>query len=578
MKKTPTDLRRYLVCAILFFGTLILFSRVVRHDFIDLDDPDYITQNSHVHAGLTWAGAQWAFTSTSAGNWHPLTWLSHMLDWQLFGNNPHGHHATNIFLHALNAALAFLALRKLTGAFWMSAVCAALFAWHPLRVESVAWVAERKDVLSGFFFWTALLCYAKARVVEVGQSPAVTPQRAALFYWLTLLFFACGLMSKPMLVTFPFVLLLVDFWPLQRSKESTIWRLLIEKIPFFILSAGVCIITYLAQKKGGAIVENVTLDARLTNAFVSVAGYLGKLFWPFDLAVTYSLPSHWPASTVVGSVLLTLAITLAAIWQWRQRPWLVFGWFWFLGMLVPVIGLVQAGRQAMADRYSYLPVIGLQIALLWTLGNAKFFAQSRWLAAGLSVVVLAGCAMRAWSQEGYWKNSQALYEHAIAVTKNNYLAHSNLGTTLFNEHQFPDAEQQFRSAIEIDPDFATAHFKLGLMLEEEGREDDALNAYLELVKIRPHDADANYNIGVILLNRGQPGEAIPHFQTAIESENNYASAYAGLGSAQLQTGQTWEALANLEKVLQLNPDFPGVADTVAELTKKIAAEQSGGQK
>jgi len=567
--------RSWVVCLVLFIGTLLIYSRAMRGDFIDFDDPDYVTQNIHVQAGLTWPGVRWAFTSDVAGNWHPLTWLSHMLDWQWFGNDARGHHAVNIFWHALNAVVAFLALRRLTGAFWTSAACAALFAWHPLRVESVAWVAERKDVLCGFFFWLALLCYAKAMTIDRRPAPV---RGARLFYWLTFLFFACGLMSKPMLVTLPFVLLLLDFWPLRRLSGSTIWRLIVEKTPFFLLSIASCVITYIVQKRGGAIVETTALGDRVGNAVVSVAGYIGKFFWPFDLAVTYSLPNHWPVSSVVLAALLVLAITAIAIWQWRSRPWITVGWFLFLGMLVPVIGMVQAGHQAMADRYTYLPCLGLEIVLLWTLRGLNPPALRQMLVAALVSLMLIGCTARTWNQEEVWKNSRTLYEHALAVTKNNYLAHSNLGTTLFNAGSFTEAEQQFRQAIEINADFATARFKLGLALEELNRPDDALAAYDGLLKIRPRDADAHYNTGVILLNRGQATEAIPHFQVAVESRNDYTSAYAGLGVAESQTGRTREAIENLQTALRLDPKFPGIAETITELRGKLATEDSGGQK
>ena len=559
------------VCLVLFMGTLLIFSRAFLGNFIDFDDPDYVTQNLHVQAGLTWPDVHWAFTTDTAGNWHPLTWLSHMLDWQLFGNNPRGPHAVNIAWHALNAVMAFLALRRLTGAFWTSAACAALFAWHPLRVESVAWVAERKDVLCGFFFWTALLCYARWKTTGRQSSPS---RGTAIFYWLTFLFFACGLMSKPMLVTFPFVLLLLDFWPLQRFNRSTFWRLIGEKILFFMLSIASCVITYLVQKKGGAIVESVALSDRLSNAVVSVIAYVGKFFWPFDLAVTYSLPNHWPVSTVVIAALLVLMITLVAILQWRTRPWITVGWFLFLGMLVPVIGVVQAGHQAMADRYTYLPCLGVEIALLWTLRGFNPPVLRQILMAAVVSIVLIGCAARTWNQEAAWKNSRTLYEHALAVTKNNYLAHSNLGTTLFNEGDFAGAEQHFRKAIDINPDFATARFKLGLALEELGRPDDALGAYGDLLKIRPHDADAHYNVAVILLNRGQAVESIPHFQAAVDSRNDYTSAYAGLGVAESQVGQTQEALKNLKMALKLDPHFPGVAETIGELEVKAPSVQA----
>jgi protein O-mannosyl-transferase len=570
MKKLPGELRLHLAGAILFFGTLLLFSRALQNDFLDFDDPDYVTQNVHVQNGFSLENVRWAFTSTAAGNWHPLTWLSLMLDAQIYGDSARGFHSTNILFHALNATLAFLVLRKLTGAFWTSAICAALFAWHPLRVESVAWIAERKDVLSGFFFLLALLAYA-----HFAEKSKSTNPRAKFFYALVFLFFACGAMCKPMLVTLPFVLLLLDLWPLQRFDRASISRLLVEKIPFFVLSAAICAVTYFAQKKGGAIVETLPFDFRLENAVVSIAGYVGKFFWPFNLAVVYPLPNRWPISTVAVSISFALIFTIFAISQWRSRPYLPVGWFWFVGMLVPVVGFVQAGHQAMADRYTYLPILGLQVALLWWLRGLFLKAKIPGIiTAALAIFVLAGCAARTWNQEAVWKNSATLYEHALAVTKNNYLAESNLGTTLFNEKHFAEAEKHFRRAIEINPGFATARFKLALTLDESGRADGALDAYEGLLKIRPLDADAHYDVGVILLNRGKPAEAIPHFQAAIESQNDYAAAFVGLGLAQMQTGKTADAVENFQRALKLNPDFPGVSETLAQLREKSGATNS----
>jgi tetratricopeptide (TPR) repeat protein len=540
------------VCIALFCGTLLLFSRAVGHNFLDCDDPDYVTKNVHVQAGLTWAGVRWAFTSGAAANWFPLTWLSHMLDWQLFGNDPHGHHATNILWHALSAVMAFLALRRLTGAFWTSAVSAALFAWHPLRVESVAWVAERKDVLSVFFGLLALWAYARYAEESKVQGP-----KSKVFYGLTLGAFAIGLMCKPMLVTLPFLLLLLDWWPLKRftiyDLRFTIQRLVLEKIPFFLLTVASCLITYQVQKAGNAVTESFGLGTRLVNAVVSVACYLGKFFWPFNLAVGYPFPNHQPVTTVAGAALLVLAITGLALWQWRRRPCLLTGWLWFLGILVPVIGIVQVGLQAMADRYTYLPILGLQLALLWTLREVALPSAVRRFVPAAVALMLAGCAARTWNQLGVWQNSNTLYEHALAVTKDNYLAHGYLATTLLNEGHFDEAGLHLRRAVEIKPDYAAARHRLGVALEKMGRTDEALATYLELLKIRPNYADAQYNVGVILLNRNQPAEAITHFQAVLRQKPDHDSAYVALGIATAQLGRPQEAIADYEQALALNP-------------------------
>jgi tetratricopeptide (TPR) repeat protein len=533
------------VCIVLFCGTLLLFSRAVGHSFLDCDDPDYVTKNVHVQAGLTWAGVRWVFTSGAAANWFPLTWLSHMLDWQLFGNDPRGHHATNVLWHALSAVMAFLALRRLTGAFWTSAVSAALFAWHPLRVESVAWVAERKDVLSVFFGLLALWAYAR-----YAEESKVRGPKSKVFYGLTLVTFALGLMCKPMLVTLPCLLLLLDWWPLKRF---TIQRLVLEKIPFFLLTVASCIVTYRVQKAGNAVTESFGLGTRLANAVVSVACYLGKFFWPFNLAVGYPLPNHWPVTTVAGAALLVLAITGLALWQWRQRPWLLTGWFWFLGMLVPVIGIVQVGLQAMADRYTYLPMLGLQLALLWTLREVALHSTLRRFVPVAVALMLAGCAVRTWHQLGVWQNSNTLYKHALAVTKDNYLVHSYLATTLLNEGRFDEAGFHFRRAIEIKPDYAAARHRLGVALEKMGRTDEALATYLELLKIRPNYAAAHYNVGIILLNRNQPAEATVHFQAALRKNPGHDSAHVALGIAEAKLVRPLEAIAEYEQALILNP-------------------------
>jgi len=555
------------VCIVLFCGTLLLFSRAVGHSFLDCDDPDYVTGNVHVQAGLTWAGVRWAFTSGAAANWFPLTWLSHMLDWQLFGNDPRGHHATNILWHALSAVMAFLALRRLTGAFWTSAVSAALFAWHPLRVESVAWVAERKDVLSVFFGLLALWAYAR-----YAEEFKIRGPKSKVFYGLTLLAFALGLMSKPMLVTLPFLLLLLDWWPLGRlsgvecqvsgsgsavtrhASRITLFGLVVEKLPFFLLSAASCIVTYRVQKAGNAVDESLGLGTRFANAVVAVAGYLGKFFWPFNLAVGCPLPDHRPVTTVAGAALLALVITGLALWQWRRRPWLFTGWFWFLGMLVPVLGIVQVGLQAMADRYTYLPILGLQLALLWTLREvALLHPQMRRLAPSAVAVMLILCAARTWNQLGVWRNSNTLYEHALAVTKDNYLVHGYLATTLLNEGHFDEASFHFRRAIEIKPDYAAARHRLGVTLEKMGRTNEALTIYLELLKIRPNYAAAHYNVGIILLNRNLPAEALAHFQAALRKNPNHDSAHVALGIAMARLGRPQEAIAEYEKALVLNP-------------------------
>ena len=365
-----------MIAAGLLVATLLIFARAIGNGFVNYDDPDYVTANAQVQGGITVAGIRWALTSGVASNWHPLTWMSHQLDVTLFGLDPRGHHATSVLWHALNAALAFLALRRLTGSVWRSAFCAALFAWHPLRVESVAWVSERKDVLSGFFFFAVLWLYAG----YVRRRRDGLPWLAA--YVATLAAFALGLMAKPMLVTLPCLLLLLDFWPLRRVElargaGSTWARLVLEKLPFFVFVIASAAVTYHVQKAGGSVTAQLSLGDRLGNAVIAVVRYLGTFLLPVDLAVLYPHPGSWPARKVVAALLVVGGLTAAAVWQLRRRPWIAVGWFWFLGTLVPVIGLVQVGLQSMADRYTYLTIIGVQVAAGWSLATAATAASRR---------------------------------------------------------------------------------------------------------------------------------------------------------------------------------------------------------
>jgi len=561
MTRPAIQFRSLAVCSVLLFGTLLLFSRTLSHGFLDLDDPDYVTQNRHVLNGLTAANIRWAFTTGAAANWHPIAWLSLMLDAQIYGNYAGGFHFTNNLLHALNAVLAFLVLLKLTSlrakdaappsdAFWACAAVAAVFAWHPLRVESVAWIAERKDVLSAFFFFITLLSYA----AFVGPSENRTAKSWA-FYILALFLFALGLMSKPMLVTLPFLLLVLDWWPLWRLNRSTFLRLLAEKIPFFALAFASCVITLLVQKNGNAIIESETFRQRWSNAAVSVLRYLQNIAWPRHLAIIYPLPPHRPIPLVVGALVALVFFTVAALWQSPRRPWLLVGWLWFVGLLLPVLGFVQVGLQAMADRYTYLPMLGLLLAVVWTLRELKWSPP---LKTALVTLALLACAATTWRQTDFWRTPQALYDHALAVTHDNYPAECYLGTWLANSGQYTDAETHLRRAIALKPDFKDARFKLAVTLANLGRLDDAIAAYRELLQINPHHALANYNLGLLLLNQDHPADAIPYFQSALQNKPDYDSALVAIGLAQARLGQTNLATASFEKALALKP-----ADAIA---------------
>jgi tetratricopeptide (TPR) repeat protein len=482
----------WLPAVVLGLVTLAVYWPAMQHDFVNYDDDVYVTANARVQGGLTLQNIIWAFTHSLNANWHPLTVLSHMLDCQLFGLNPWGQHLTNVLLHAGNTALVFLLLRTLTGAVWRSVMVAALFGWHPVHVESAAWVAERKDVLSTCFGLLALLFYARYAESSKIQSP-----KFKTFYCLSLLFFACGLMSKAMLVTWPLVLLLLDYWPFGRWKAGSRWLLVREKIPFFVMAAAASIVTFMVQKHEGALQagEKLPLAARGGNALVSYCRYLEKIFWPADLAVFYPHPGHWPAAEVLLAGGLVAGLS-APIWSQRRRyPFLLMGWLWFLGTLLPVIQLVQTGNHAMADRYTYVPSLGVFIVLVW--GAYELAGRWRILAPGISVaggVVLVLCVALTRQQLSYWQDSETLFRHTLAVTENNDLAHNNLGDALNQKGQIDDAMSEFQEAIRLKPDSADAHYNLGKVLVEKGRLEDGISQYQEAIRLKSDYVQARNNL------------------------------------------------------------------------------------
>ena len=532
------------VSAALFLGTLLVFGRAIGNDFINYDDPVYVTENPPVQAGLTLEGIRWALTTGAAANWHPLTWISHMVDWSVFEDDPRGHHAVSIVFHALNSILVFLLFRRLTNAFWLSAFSAALFAWHPLRVESVAWVAERKDVLSAFFGLFALWAYV-----------VYAQQRSTKWYWLSLGTFALGLLAKPMLVTLPVIMLLLDLWPLQRFHSAS--RL--EKLPFFLLAAGSCAITLAVQHAGGSISAMLPLRPRIANAFVAVVGYLEKFVWPNDLAVLYPHPGFWPATTVAAAILVFVLVTTAALSQFRERPCLAIGWSWFVIMLLPVLGFVQIGLHYMADRYTYLPILGLQLALL------PFFAKGfRPILAVAAVAVLSACALRTWSQLGIWKNSFTLFDHALAITHDNYLAYNNRGLFFDRAGRLDEAMADYKQALAINPHYAEANNNLGQALTEGGRPRDGLAMFRAALDARPDLLAAHNNLGNALADDSKPVEALPHYDFVLAREPWNVSALSNSGIALSMLGRYTEAIARLEKAVQFAPDNPNAQRNLAK--------------
>lgn len=546
--------RTTVVCLVLFVGTVALYTRALDYGFTNYDDPSYVTANPHVQGGLSWAGLRWAFAGRT-DYWHPLTWLSHMLDWQLYGGRAPGHRLTSILWHAANAVLVFLVLRRLTGAFWASALCAALFAWHPLRVESVVWIPERKDVMSGAFFLLTLWAYAgyvdRRRAGGAGVGAR---------YGLTLALFAAGLMCKPVLVTLPGVLLLLDFWPLGRwpvsgaaAPRETAAFLLVEKAPFVLLSALIAAVTLAMQRAAGAFSLHLSAGARLANAAVSLARYLGKFFWPFSLTVCYPHPGHWPAAAVAAATALLLLITGLALWQWRSRPWLLVGWGWFLVLLLPSLGLVQAGYQAMADRYTYLPALGLQLAGLWTLRGFTRAPLPRWLWAVEAGILLAACALRTWDHERVWHDPDILFSHAIEVARNNYPAHAFYALVLLGEGRLAEAEQHAERAVALQPDFAPAQDALATVRRAQGRTDEAIAGYRRVLALAPRSPATLCDLGTLLLQQGRIDEAAADFQAALKVQPEFAAADVGLALVETARDHIPAAVAYGRRALALTP-------------------------
>lgn len=535
----------------LFLLTLLLFWRAVDHDFVNYDDPDYVTTNAQVKRGLTLEGVAWAWRAKEASNWHPLTWVSHMADVSFFGLKPRGHHATSVLLHALNAVLAFVALRALSGAVWTSAVFAALFAWHPLRVESVAWVAERKDVLSGFFWFVVLWAYARYVRARAGGPRVATARTPWGWYAVAWAAFALGLMAKPMLVTLPCVLLLLDVWPLRRTGWG---RLVLEKVPFFALVVASCVLTYDAQSGGGSVSGALTLEQKLANAVVSVVRYLGKFFAPADLAVLYPHPGDWPARKVVASLVIVAGLTAAAWWQRKRRPWVLIGWLWFLGTLVPVSGLVQVGQQAMADRYTYLPMLGVQLAVLWTVAEWR---AGRGVKIAAAAGMLAVCAGLTWRQIGVWKNSFTLFDHAIAVTEKNAMAHNNRGLWLCDAGRVEEGMADYRRALEIRPDHPEANNNLGRMLVQAGRAAEAVPLLRRALDARPASLEVRNNLANALSDAGALDEAMQRYEEILRADPQHANALNGYGVALAMKGRAAEAKARIEQALRLAPENAG---------------------
>jgi protein O-mannosyl-transferase len=563
--------------ALLFAAVAGVFSPALTHGFITYDDPVYVTENPHVTGGLTWENLQWAFRSTEASNWHPLTWVSHMADCQLYGLQPWGHHLTNVLLHAVNAVLLFVVLRRMTGAPWRSWFVAALFGLHPLHVESVAWISERKDLLSTTFWMLVLWAYARRAECLRARAPD-----ARAYYGLALLLFALGLMCKPMLVTLPCVLLLLDFWPLDRWGGDTAparGSLLAEKIPFLALSAAACAVTLFAQGHGGTMgsAEDFPLPVRAANALLSYCRYLGKCFDPQGLAVFYPFfAEQAPLRDTLEACALLVAVTAAAAALHRRQPYLLVGWLWYAGTLVPVIGFVQIGGQSMADRYTYVPMIGIFIMAVWgTTALAARWARGPRLAAAAGAAVIAALAFLASRQLALWSDGATLFRHAAAVTENNWVAHANLFATL-SKRPGADAGAEMRETVRILANFAETHERKGLDLERiPGRLPDAIKEFRTTIRIMPTLPGPHNNLGTALAaTPGRLKEAADEFREAVSLKPDFADAHFNLGLALAKTpGHAADAIQEFRTAARLVPDFADAHYSLALLL----SQDPGGQ-
>jgi tetratricopeptide (TPR) repeat protein len=572
MRETSKKYQSVWICLVLALTTAAVFCQVCTYDFVNLDDPTYIYENPNIQDGITSKAIKWAFTTGYASNWHPLTWLSHMLDWQLFGSNAGGHHLTNLIFHIANTLLLFIVLKQMTHRLWPSAFVAALFALHPLHVESVAWVTERKDVLSTFFWMLTMWAYVRF----VGR-PKISS------YLLIAIFLALGLMSKPMLVTLPFVLLLLDYWPLERlgpkhgkaGSKYSLSYLLIEKIPLFVIALASCIVTFIVQKKGGAMEgESYAFIIRLANASISYLRYIIKMVWPVRLALFYPHPNQNVSILyAVISAGFLLAVTILILRFAKERRYLVVGWLWYLGTLVPVIGIVQVGMQAIADRYSYITLTGLFIIIAWGLPDLLAKWRDKNIGLALSaLLIISAISVCTHFQLSHWRNSITLFQHALDVTEDNYVVHLCIAGPLREQGKLNETIYHCSEAIRIKPNSTKALNFLGIALCEAGRIDEAIPYYKRALEIDPHFANASANLALALAAKGESAadhinkgytlalkgnldEATLHLTQALWLDPNSAQAHYYLGQVLVQRGKINEAITHFEEVLRLKPNW-----------------------
>lgn len=552
------------ICLILTLAIIAVYGQVRSHEFVNYDDEIYITNNWRIKSGINDDSLSWAFTSGYAGNWHPLTWLSHMLDWQLFGPNPTGHHFVNLFLHIANTLLLFIIFAQMTAAIWPSAFIAAAFALHPLHVESVAWAAERKDVLSTLFWMLTMFAYV--RYIKI---------KSKNWYLLAMAFFALGLMAKPMLVTLPFILLLLDYWPLQRfqigqtpklstdknSDRQSLQKLIIEKVPFLLLAVSSCIVTFIVQQKAGAVASTEKLDitVRVANAVTSYGTYITKMIWPTRLAMFYPHPgSNISMAKAAISAAILIALSIYIIRLAKTHKYLLVGWLWYLGTLIPVIGIVQVGNQALADRYSYIPLTGLFIIIAW--GALDIFSKFNYkknILAALAAIVLIASTICTYIQTSYWQSSITLFEHALEVTENNYIAHFCISAPLHDMDRSEEANAHTAESLRINPNYIEALNGMGVGLIGEDKYEQAITYLARSIQLNPTRPESYVNMGISLLELGRIDEAIANYKKALEIEKNIPVIYDNLGFALALKGNFEQAVICFNKAIALDPAFVG---------------------
>ncbi len=578
--------KKILVCILLILGVLIVFGQVGVFEFIRYDDELYVTKNPHVLSGLSASGALWALTTFDAGNWHPLTWISLMVDRELYGMDAGGYHWTNVILHVLSGLLLFLVFNRMTGELCRSGLVAGLFLMHPLHVESVAWVAARKDVLSGLFWMLCMWSY-----VKYAERPG------AGRYWSVVLFFAAGLMSKPVVVTLPFVLLLLDYWPLRRFPLShqgnsdvggynspegpnskfpgrrfapvPIFHLIGEKVPLLLISLITAVVTWKAQKGVGALLalNDMPLDPRLTNAVISYARYLVKVVWPFNLSFFYPHPLTWPSWQVILAGLLLTGMSIWTLHRQKSRPYLAVGWLWFFGTLIPMIGLVQVGSQAMADRYAYIPLIGISVMAVW--GSFEAFNQrpaAKIFLSPLWCLILASLTLASLDQVQYWRNSLTLFTHGIAVTDRNYVAHNNLGVVLMDQKSYGSAATHFLEALRIRPNYPDANSNMGKIMALQGKYSEAEAFFRKALSKRSDYPEARRGLCDTLQLMGKFGEAIICYREALSGNSDDETLHNNIAVALFSTGEREEAILHLRNALRLNRGYGNAKNNLDALT------------